>query len=478
MVEPASLDPSTQAPLLGPTEASDWGQLRILVVAHGYPPNQMAGAEQHMRRKVRWWRQHGHSVRVVTADPHLSREVPFGLIERLLDQMDGVDVYRLRFAVADGTRPLRETYFYPLLGPELVLHVEGFQPHIIYQLSGTIFGLHPLEIAAEYGIPSVLFATDFWHSCQRHTLLRPDGSCCPGPRHPSDCAACRLTARRPAAILGRHVQGLSWSLLAALQRTSAELMHLRTGGVRSFEEREELVHNAIATAGLVICNSRFLTDAFVGLGVDPGRILTIRQGMDDLPAPEARVVPRSDGPLRVLYLGQITRHKGVDLLAEAVSRLIEQGLEIELRIHGPVTDGVLKVDAGATGRVLVGHSLQRSEMFAALAQSDVLVVPSRWYENSPNVILEAQALGVPVITANHGGMAEMVRDGVDGLLYEPGDRKALEGALRRLALDRELLRRLAANAPRPHALSDEMTPEDQALARLVRVRQRSGVALG
>jgi glycosyltransferase involved in cell wall biosynthesis len=63
----------------------------------------------------------------------------------------------------------------------------------------------------------------------------------------------------------------------------------------------------------------------------------------------------------------------------------------------------------------------------------VLVVPSRWYENSPNVILEAQAMGLPVVTADHGGMAEMVRHEVDGLLFEPDNTASLASALSRLA---------------------------------------------
>jgi glycosyltransferase involved in cell wall biosynthesis len=472
MAETASLESQLGVPPVGVSKGDDVLRLRILVVGHGYPPNQMAGAEQQMRRKVAWWQRHGHTVQVLAADPRLSNEIPFGQLESSSDEVDGVPVRRLRFAVADSTRALVDTYRHPLLEPELRRHVEEFQPDVIYQLSGTIFGLHPLEIAADYNIPSVLFATDFWHRCQRHTLLRPDGSCCPGPRHASDCASCRLTARRPVALLGPNVQKVSWSLLSALGRGAANLAHLRTPGVSAFDLREERIRRALAGVGLVVCNSQFLTDVFVDIGIGRERILTARQGLDDMPRIAATPDTDKQRTLRVLYLGQVTRHKGVDLLVDAVSCLLERGHDLELRIHGPVTDGVLKIDSGAGGRIRLGMSLSREQIAEAFAASDVLVVPSRWFENSPNVILEAQAMGVPVIAANHGGMAEMVRDDVDGLLFEPGSKVALEDALQRLSVDRDLLARLASNAPNPHPISVEMTLEDQAIRDLVRPKHR------
>ena len=60
-----------------------------------------------------------------------------------------------------------------------------------------------------------------------------------------------------------------------------------------------------------------------------------------------------------------------------------------------------------------------------LSRVDVLVLPSVWLENSPLVIKEAFAAGVPVVTSDLGGMAELVRRDVDGLLFEPGNADAL-----------------------------------------------------
>ena len=74
---------------------------------------------------------------------------------------------------------------------------------------------------------------------------------------------------------------------------------------------------------------------------------------------------------------------------------------------------------------------------AQLAQADVFVLPS-YNEGLPVSLLEAMAYGVPVISTRVGGIPELVRDGIDGFLIEPGDRAALEDRLRRLAEDARL----------------------------------------
>lgn len=80
-----------------------------------------------------------------------------------------------------------------------------------------------------------------------------------------------------------------------------------------------------------------------------------------------------------------------------------------------------------------------------LQNLDALVVPSRWYENTPLVIQSAFASKTPVVATNLGGMAELVKHDVNGLLFEVNNYTALKVQLQRLADDRELLQRLTAS---------------------------------
>ena len=81
------------------------------------------------------------------------------------------------------------------------------------------------------------------------------------------------------------------------------------------------------------------------------------------------------------------------------------------------------------------------ERWAALAEVDVVVVPSIWYENSPLAIHEAHMAGVPVIGSATGGIPEHVRDSVDGRTFPAGDVDALAACLRGVVEDPESLAR-------------------------------------
>jgi glycosyltransferase involved in cell wall biosynthesis len=100
-----------------------------------------------------------------------------------------------------------------------------------------------------------------------------------------------------------------------------------------------------------------------------------------------------------------------------------------------------------------------------------VVVPSIWFENSPLTIQEAQIAGVPVITSNQGGMAELVRDGVDGLHFRLGDPDDLYRVLASVVDHPERLESLRRNAP------SVPTIEEQAASLCEHYRSAGSVAL-
>ena len=110
-------------------------------------------------------------------------------------------------------------------------------------------------------------------------------------------------------------------------------------------------------------------------------------------------------------------------------------------------------------------------MPAALAATDVLVVPSTWYENAPLVISEAFAAAVVVVASNQGALAEKVRDGIDGLLFPRGDAAALAAVLQRLAGDQGLVDRLRLGAPRHASRGGHWAQVEAVYQRLAEARQ-------
>ena len=198
---------------------------------------------------------------------------------------------------------------------------------------------------------------------------------------------------------------------------------------------------------LVLAPSATVSERFAASGMPMERVVPWTLGIGFRPAARA---PREPGsPLRLGFVGAFLPTKAPHLLIEAASRLPPGAVSVDLAgaasdYHG---DGSYRgrLDRWLAHPVVRRHGpVPHDQMPAWLAQLDVLVLPSVWLENSPLVIKEAFAAGLPVIASDLGGMAELVRHDVDGLRFRTGDAGALSACLRRIIDEPELLDRLRA----------------------------------
>ncbi|HEX2729493.1 MAG TPA: glycosyltransferase, partial [Rubrobacteraceae bacterium] len=159
-------------------------------------------------------------------------------------------------------------------------------------------------------------------------------------------------------------------------------------------------------------------------------------------------------------------------LLEAFKRLPERG-GITLRVCGdlrsyPKYAAEVYGLAGGDPRINFAGTFPNEKMDRELGKMDVLVVPSTWYENAPLVIYSALAAGIPVVAANLGGMAGIIRHEENGLLFEPGDAEDLTLKLRRLVEEPGLLARLGENAGEVRSVEDSV---DEMIALYERLRE-------
>ena len=124
------------------------------------------------------------------------------------------------------------------------------------------------------------------------------------------------------------------------------------------------------------------------------------------------------------FAGRLSKEKGIDLLAETAKLLPEYRFEIAG--NGPDGDCLKGID-----NVILKGFLTGSELTDFMANAKLLVVPSVWYENCPLSILEAQSMGVPVITMDNGGMAELVQTGKNGYLVSESTPRAVADVLKK-----------------------------------------------
>jgi glycosyltransferase involved in cell wall biosynthesis len=198
-----------------------------------------------------------------------------------------------------------------------------------------------------------------------------------------------------------------------------------------------------------ICPSEFLAARYADWGIAPSRLSVIENitAPSSLP-PAAEAGDRAAGqPLRVGFFGQISRLKGIAVVLECARMLAtDPDLRIVFDIFGdhknqpkPFQDEFLALLAGA-GATVHFHGAYRQDHVDRLMRSvDAVLVPSIWWENSPVVIEEAMRNNRPVICSDIGGMAEKVRDGIDGFHFRHGSPQELGYLLRSLHDDPSLL---------------------------------------
>jgi teichuronic acid biosynthesis glycosyltransferase TuaC len=198
----------------------------------------------------------------------------------------------------------------------------------------------------------------------------------------------------------------------------------------------------------VVAVSQAIADKLIGLGVDPQKVQVVPNGVDPRFAPTEKQEPRRNLGLEseafiLLFVGLLVPVKGLDVLLDALALVGSGNWRCIL-----VGDGALRPALQSQARSL---GLEDNIVFAGTQSSrqipqwmnaaDMLVLPSR-SEGRPNVVLEAQACGVPVLATRVGGTPELVQDGDTGLLVAADDAPGLAGQIQRLMGDEGLRRRL------------------------------------
>lgn len=198
-----------------------------------------------------------------------------------------------------------------------------------------------------------------------------------------------------------------------------------------------------------ISPSAFLAERFVKWGIEPEKMAVLENMMPDIDRGNI-VTPPSEGPLRIGFFGQISKLKGIDVLFDAASLLEAEGLsDISFEIFGDYRgqppefqEGFLAQLEEAGSNVRFNGPYDRQRVDRLMQSVNAIIVPSVWWENSPVVIQEALRNKRPVLCSDIGGMAEKVRNGIDGFHFAAGNPIALATLVRRLAEDRMLLTNL------------------------------------
>jgi glycosyltransferase involved in cell wall biosynthesis len=336
---------------------------RILIVHNAY--QHRGGEDAVVEAETALLRAHGHAVEVYT---------------RSNDDVDGLSPLSLA----------RQTLWSGRTARELAQVIGRFRPDVVH--AHNTFPLISPSLywaAARAGVPVVQTLHNFRLMCLDALFLR-EGRVC------EDCTG-RLPWRGVARACYRDSRAASAALAGMLT------LHRGLGTYRHKVAR-------------YIALNEFCRGKFIEGGLPAERVVVKPNFVDwGETQPHADPMPVGGGDRKgLLFVGRLSVEKGVAVLAGAMA--LAPGAQMRVAGEGPQA-GLLDGAAGVTRLGSLPGEAVRQEMRRALA----LVVPSIWYENFPRTIVEAFACGLPVIAGRIGALAEIVRDGQTGLLFEPGD---------------------------------------------------------
>lgn len=227
-------------------------------------------------------------------------------------------------------------------------------------------------------------------------------------------------------------------------------------------------------AAHVFCPSEYLRGLAVSWGLEPERVGVLPNPAPTLPELRPREQLKQefgvDGAA-LAFAGRLTAQKSLGVALEAVASV--DGVELLIAGEGDERPQLERraAELGLSGRVRFLGPQPRERVVELFRAADATILSSSW-ENFPHSVVEALAVGTPVLATTAGGVAEVVEDGVNGLLVPPGDAAALGAAVRRYFGDHALRERLRAAAAPSVA---EYAPE-RVFARLEEVLERAAAS--
>lgn len=381
--------------------------MRILLLTQLYPPV-IGGEERHVRNLAVALSGRGHDVHVATQESGLGAPVADpGVTVHLLDNV-GRRAPGL-YPVAD--RPLALPVPDPLTLRGLSRVVREVRPDVVHAHNWIVNSYVALPRAhGGHRIPLVLSLHDYGHVCATKRLVR-DGAVCPGPS-PRACWTCAGEHYGPGR--GQVIYGAVRAGLPVRRRA----VDLFTPVSRYVAEANGLARDGSAYE--VVPN--FVPDA----------LLELPDGPRDPALPAAPYV---------FFAGDLSDQKGVGTLV-AAHALLDPATRPALVLVGRAGDPLAEL----ADDVHVHHDWAHERVLSGFQHAVAAALPSEWPDPCPTTVLEAMAVGAPLVTTHQGGIADMVVDGDSALVVPPGAPTELAAALTRLVADAGLRDRLRAGA--------------------------------
>jgi len=446
---------------------------KVLITVHKFFPEHRAGTEVLTLNIAKELQARGYEVLVVTANPpDVDARRKEGDIAETSDyEFEGVPVHVIEEPLRLKDYRFSFEYEHPHVAAHFRELCSRFKPDILQIVHAQNHSAAIIDVAEELNIPTFFYSTDFWFVCPIVQLKRPDGAVCRGPGPGAiKCLDCYTPKLFPPleefeeALNNRFAGARKNSAvhkIAAPSLYAAYIAAKSPDAISATLRRPRRLREAANKLKAIMVPTRLMHDVFVENGIKDKLIHHVPFGIR-LEALTAHVQKVPSDIIRIGFIGTLFEHKGVDLLIKAFLALPSDA-KCNLSIYGSTDQfpeyGKKLLDMAADGsknaeKISFKGTFPQAQFGEILSKLDVLVIPSRWYENTPLVMQSALATKTPLIATDLGGMAEIIENGKTGLLFKLNSWESLKEQLLRIVNEPELLEKFRS------AIKDERSVED------------------
>jgi len=430
--------------------------MKILQVSHGLPPKETAGVELYTFYLSKALVHLNHQVHVLCREEDPEKEE----FSARQEEMDGLRVTRV---VNNLTRiPDPRVYYDNHYFDQTFLEIlRQERPDLVHFQHFIALSAHLVRMAKEEGYPVVLTLHDFFILCHRTHLLKEDNRLCPGPLYGLECVSCLngyyslkpKDARTTFFLKNKEI--LPFSFVKWTKRFFIPPKFLGEQGYEVFH-RYRFMYEILKIPDVLLVPSSFVKKQFLKYYsfIEP-RLKVVPLGIFPVDGQERG--KKVNGKVRFCYFGNILPLKGLHLLIDAFKAL-SQG-KATLTIYGsrnPWTETYYDQLRGQANGLSVDFRgpFKRENLSEALRDQDIVVLPSICPESFSFVIREANSMGLPVIASRIGAIPEAIKEGENGLLFEPGNIRELRDCMLRFIEEPGLLQRMALKMPRVKSMAE------------------------
>ncbi len=428
--------------------------MKILYIIHDFLPNHQAGAEIYTYLLAKELsKEHEVCIFFTEITPFCKS---YTVTKRTVDDLQCIEVFR-----PPVTDPAGSSYNDKKMEDIFTDILTDYKPDIIHFQHLLYHSLRYPAIARQLKIPMLFTLHDYWLTCPRWgQRIKGDMSIC----HTIDlqeCSGCLY--EKPSKVNIFSPSSIYQFLRCHLARSSDPAIRLD-----SLTRRRDQAITLSNEIDHFIAPSPFLLKEFIKFGIPEDKILFSDYGFDKSAyAPEEK--QKNSKSIRFGFIGTISEHKGVHVLVEAFNTISDK--KAALYIYGDLNwfpEYSTKLQKTATSSaIFFKGAIPNNSVASILRNIDILVVPSIWFENSPLTIHEAFMAGVPVITSDLGGMADLVTDRKNGLLFKVNNSDSLAGAMQELIESKTLLNQLRQQIPTIKSIQENGVEMEQLYHKLL-----------